>query len=136
MKRHPASNRPFFGYYIAEFTVPWAQTRKDRRQITRSLTDHLRRGWNVSVADLSPDESVTKGVLCIVSAGSAEVSLREKIAALDEYLGRREDQGDFEVYRREQGVFRYDEFQNETDQQSATEGNLRNPAEKDQEGAG
>ena len=44
---------PFFGTGIVEVNVPWSRSLKDRRQVLRSLVDHLRHHWNVSVVDLT-----------------------------------------------------------------------------------
>ncbi len=40
-----------------ELSIPHSRSLKDRRQVVRSLKDKLRRGFNVSVAEL--DEAVT-----------------------------------------------------------------------------
>jgi uncharacterized protein len=42
---------------ILELRIEQAQSLKDRRQVVRSLKDKLRRGFNISVAEL--DEAVT-----------------------------------------------------------------------------
>jgi len=58
-------------FLTLELTIEAAQSLKDRRQVVRSMKDHLRNRFNVSVAELDAAElwnRATIGIVCISSS--------------------------------------------------------------------
>ncbi|HOU32307.1 MAG TPA: DUF503 domain-containing protein [Synergistaceae bacterium] len=101
---------PFFGAGVVEVDVFWSRSLKDRRQVMRSLVDHLRHHWNVSVAELSPEDSWRHGSVAICCAGNSLVAVREKLDALGSYFTHREEEGDFYIMSQRFEVVGYDEL--------------------------
>ena len=101
---------PFFGTGIVEVNVPWYRSLKDRRQVLRSLVDHLRHHWNVSVVDLSPEDSWHRGTLAVCCVGNSFTAVREKLDALASYFAHREEEGEFHIMEQRFEVMGYDEF--------------------------
>lgn len=101
---------PFLGTAIIDIHIPWSRSLKDRRQVLRSVVDHLRHHWNVSVADLSPDGAWHRGCVAVCCVGDSAPTVREKLDALASYFSHREEEGDFLILERRFEVMGYDEF--------------------------
>lgn len=73
---------------LVEIRIPAAQSLKDRRQVVRSLKDRLRRGFNISVAEMDETvlwQSATLGIAAI--SGSRDY-LRGEVALLEQAITR------------------------------------------------
>ena len=58
------------GVLQIEIVIDGSESLKDKRRVVRSLKDRLHRWHQVSVAEVGKQESLTRGVLGIVLAGS------------------------------------------------------------------
>lgn len=69
---------------IVELRLDYARSLKDRRQCVRSLKDSLRRGFNVSVAEL--DEAVVwqRATLGIAAISPSRDYLKGQLQAIEE----------------------------------------------------
>ncbi len=68
MHRH--DERIFVGVLRLVITVPGARTRKDRRQVVRSLSDRVRHRFKVAVHEIDPGERPTRAILCMTTSGN------------------------------------------------------------------
>lgn len=59
-------------FLTLELSIEAAQSLKDRRQVVRSLKDHLRTRFNVSVAELDAAELWNRATIGIVSVSSSK----------------------------------------------------------------
>jgi uncharacterized protein YlxP (DUF503 family) len=74
-----------------EFSIPHAQSIKDRRQVVRSLKDKLRHGFNVSVAELDDATIWNRATLGMVAISSSSSYLAGQMRELDDALHRLAD---------------------------------------------
>ncbi len=58
-------------YLTLELRIEGAHSLKDKRQVVRSVKDHLRNGFNVSVAELDPSEAWQRATLGVVAISSS-----------------------------------------------------------------
>ena len=75
-------------HMLVELRIPAAQSLKDRRQVVRSLKDRLRRGFNLSVAELDEAllwQSATLGIAAI--SGSRDY-LRGEMTLIEQTITR------------------------------------------------
>jgi len=59
-------------FLTLELTIEAAQSLKDRRQVVRSVKDHLRNRFNVSVAELDAAELWNRATIGIVSVSNSK----------------------------------------------------------------
>jgi uncharacterized protein YlxP (DUF503 family) len=108
---------PFVGLLVVEFRIMGAKSLKDRRRIVRSLLDHLQRKGNASVLDLGPDGSWSTAVVsAAVLAGSFALA-NARVDVLEKHIAHLENQGEFEVQRRNREVMSYGDISYRTYQQ-------------------
>ena len=101
----------WIGTVLISARIPHAGSLKDRRQIVRSLTDRMKRHFNVSVADLGPDGRWEMFALAAVCAGSSHTETEARTEQLASFLERGEDDGDYEIVEMSQEVFAYGDIQ-------------------------
>jgi uncharacterized protein YlxP (DUF503 family) len=108
---------PFVGLLVIELRIMEAASLKDRRRIVRSLLDHLQRKDNASVLDLGPDGSWSTAVIsAAVLAGSFALA-NARVDVLEKHIAHLENQGEFEVQRRNREVMSYGDISYRTYQQ-------------------
>jgi len=71
-----------------EIAIAHAQSLKDRRQVVRSLKDHLRHGFNVSVAELDDAELWNRATLGVVAISGSTDYLNGQMREVDDALTR------------------------------------------------
>ena len=54
-------------YLTLELRIEGAHSLKDKRQVVRSVKDHLRNAFNVSVAELDPSEAWQRATIGVVA---------------------------------------------------------------------
>jgi hypothetical protein len=59
-------------FLTLELSIEAAQSLKDRRQVVRSMKDHLRNRFNVSVAELDSAELWNRATIGVVSVSSSK----------------------------------------------------------------
>lgn len=67
--------------------IPGAQSLKDKRQVTRSLIERIRRRFNVSVAelaDMDKHQRLVLGIACISNAGAHAQAVLDSVVHLIE----------------------------------------------------
>jgi len=67
------------GLLTLEIHIPDARSLKDKRQVLRSLKDHLRGQFNVAVAELEHQDVWQRAVVGVVSLSNDEHHLRESL---------------------------------------------------------
>jgi uncharacterized protein YlxP (DUF503 family) len=82
--------------------VPWASSLKDKRTVLRSLSDKLKRKFNISIAEVE-DNDVLRIIVLGLSVVSNETSHAEN--SLDTILRFIEDYGEGEVIFDEREFF-------------------------------
>lgn len=58
------------GILQAELEVPWARSLKDKRSVVKSIRDKTRRHFNVSIAEVENQDTITSIVIGVVMAGT------------------------------------------------------------------
>jgi uncharacterized protein YlxP (DUF503 family) len=71
-----------------EISIAHAQSLKDRRQVVRSLKDHLRHGFNVSVAELDDAGLWNRATLGVVAISGSVDYLAGQMREVDDALSR------------------------------------------------
>ena len=71
-----------------ELSIPHVQSIKDRRQVVRSLKDHLRHGFNVSVAELDNASLWNRATLGVVAISGSTEYLTGQMREVDDALAR------------------------------------------------
>ena len=71
-----------------EITIAHAQSLKDRRQVVRSLKDHLRHNFNVSVAELDDAALWNRATLGVVAISSSSDYLNGQMREVDDAISR------------------------------------------------
>jgi len=71
-----------------EIAIAHAQSLKDRRQVVRSLKDHLRHGFNVSVAELDDAMVWNRATLGIVAISSSPGYLAGQLREVEQAARR------------------------------------------------
>ena len=80
---------------------------KDRRQVVRSLVERARRQFNVSVSDLGPDGVWDRADLGVIFCGSSAQETEHRMDKLVSFIGRGEEDGEFELLKASREVFTY-----------------------------
>ncbi|WP_366146042.1 DUF503 domain-containing protein [Aminiphilus sp.] len=123
---------PFVGLLVIELRIMEAASLKDRRRIVRSLLDHLQRKDNASVLDLGPDGSWSTAVIsAAVLAGSFALA-NARVDVLEKHIAHLENQGEFEVQRRNREVMSYGDISYRTYQQGDAPRNLGDSSAENQ----
>lgn len=80
------------GFLTLEIQISDAQSLKDKRQVLRSLKDHLRANFNVAVAELAYQDLWQRSRVGVVSLSGDSKHLEESFAAIlaesERILGR------------------------------------------------
>jgi uncharacterized protein YlxP (DUF503 family) len=90
--------------------IPGAASLKDRRQVVRSLSDRLRKHFNVSCADLGPDETWNRADISAVFVSSSHQEAGSRAEQCIEFLNRTEGEGEFVILDIRHEVFAYGDF--------------------------
>ncbi len=115
---------PFVGLLVIELRIMEATSLKDRRRIVRSLLDHLRRKDNASVLDLGPDGSWSTAVVSAAVLTGSFALANARVDVLEKHIAHLENQGEFEVQRRNREVMSYGDISYRTYQQGDAPGDL------------
>lgn len=73
---------------IVELRIPTAHSLKDRRQVVRSIKDRLRRGFNVSVAEMDEVVLWQSATLGIVAISGSRDYLRGEMTLVEQAVTR------------------------------------------------
>jgi uncharacterized protein YlxP (DUF503 family) len=71
-----------------ELAIEHAQSLKDRRQVVRSLKDTLRRGFNISIAELDDAMLWNRATLGVVAISNSSAYLRGQLREVEEAARR------------------------------------------------
>jgi hypothetical protein len=129
-RRDPA---PYVGILFVALEIQGSRSMKDRRQVTKSLLDRIRRRWNVSAMDLGPDGSWSEVFLAVSAATSGFAMAEERLQSVFSFLANEEETGEFAILYHWREVTRYDEFSNAANQQAAPAGGLPSAGIEDKE---
>jgi uncharacterized protein YlxP (DUF503 family) len=102
--------KPWIGVVNLSMEIPGAASLKDRRQVARSLSDRLRKHFNVSCADLGPDETWNRADIAAVFASSSHQEAETRAGQCLEFLNRAEGEGEFVILDVKHEVFAYGDF--------------------------
>jgi uncharacterized protein YlxP (DUF503 family) len=102
--------KPWIGVVALSAEIPGSASLKDRRQVVRSLSDRLRRHFNVSCADLGPDGMRNRADIAAVFASSSYQEAKTRSEQCLEFLNGVEGEGEFVTLRITQEVFAYGDF--------------------------
>ncbi len=58
------------GILQVELDIPWARSLKDKRSVVKSIRDKTRRNFNVSIAEVEDQDTITSIVIGVAMAGS------------------------------------------------------------------
>ncbi len=94
----------YVGVLHVELHVPGARSRKDRRQVVRSVADRVRHRFDVSFHELDDPERAARQSVVITTAGNDGRLLR---SILDQIRAFMESQGSFWLARVDVDVFRW-----------------------------
>lgn len=103
--------KAWIGAVLVSARIPGAASLKDRRQVLRSLSDRLKKHFNVSVADLGPDGHWNIFEVAAVCAGSSRNETEHRTEQIVSFLEDGEDLGDYEIINASQEVFAYGDIQ-------------------------
>lgn len=97
------------GRYGGFFHAPvWrAGSLKDRRHVVRSLLDRLKRHFNSSVADLSPDGIWDMANIAVSCVGSSHQEMEQRVDQILSFVEKNEEDGEFELLDTRREVFVY-----------------------------
>ncbi|MDR0653249.1 MAG: DUF503 domain-containing protein [Synergistaceae bacterium] len=101
---------PWIGFLNLSMDIPGAASLKDRRQVMRSLSDRLRKHFNVSCADLGPDGLWNRAGIAVVFASSSHQEAATRAGQCLEFLNRAEGEGEFVILDIKHEVFAYGDF--------------------------
>ncbi len=76
------------GSLRVRFLLREARSLKDKRQVVQSIKDHLRNGFNVSVAEIEEHDSRQLAVLGIAMVGNEVSIVRKTLQKIVETLRR------------------------------------------------
>lgn len=96
----------FTGVMIVQIKINESLSLKDRRQIVRSLVDKSRKRFNVSVADLGPDDSHQDAYLAFSLISSSITFVEERMDSIKRLISSLEDSGEFCIVRETREVER------------------------------
>lgn len=118
---------PYSGILFVALEIMGSRSMKDRRQVTQSLLDRIRRRWNVSAMDLGPDGSWSEVFLAVAAVASGVAMAEERLNAVFSFITNEEETGEFAVLYHWREVTRYDDISNAENQQTDTERGLASP---------
>lgn len=101
---------------VVHLRVICSTSLKDRRKVARSLLDRIRNKWDVSAADLGPDNDKTDIVLAFSAVGTSVSMVEERLRAVRSFLCGEEEFGDFELVDFQQEVNRFGNVSHGEDQ--------------------
>ena len=78
----------FVGVLRLVIAVPGARTRKDRRQVVRSISDRVRHRFKVAVHEIDPGQRPTRAVLCITTSGNDGRLIRSILDQIADFAGK------------------------------------------------
>lgn len=84
-----------------------AASLKDRRQVVRSLSERVKRHFNLSVADLGPDGVWDGADLAVTCCGSSHREMERRMDQIFSFMERSEEEGMFEMTSAHREVFPY-----------------------------
>ena len=82
------SSRMIVGSLRVRFLLRESRSLKDKRQVVQSIKDHLRNGFNVSVAEIEEHDSRQLAVLGIAMVGNEVSIVRKTLQKIVETLRR------------------------------------------------
>lgn len=80
---------------------------KDRRQVVRSLSERVKRHFNLSTADLGPDGVWNEADLAVTCCGSSHREMEQRMDQIVSFMERTEEEGAFEMLSAHREVFSY-----------------------------
>lgn len=98
---------PYTGVLFVHLRAEYSTSLKDRRRIVRSLLDRIRDKWDVSAADLGPDNDRSEIFLAFSAVGTSVSMVNERMEAVYSFICRQEEYGDFDLLDHRQEVSRF-----------------------------
>ncbi|MDR1482460.1 MAG: DUF503 domain-containing protein [Synergistaceae bacterium] len=108
--------KPWIGIVMFRLKIYVASSLKDRRQVVRSLTERLKKRFNVSVADLGPDGLWNVVDMAISCVGSSHQEMESRIDQIFAFVENDEENGEFEILNTSREVLSYGHLQDRTSQ--------------------
>jgi uncharacterized protein YlxP (DUF503 family) len=102
--------KSWIGIVNLSIEIPCAASLKDRRQVMRSLSDRLRKHFNVSCADLGPNGMWNIADIASVFVSSSCQEAGTRADQCIEFLHRAEGDGEFVILETRREVFAYGDF--------------------------
>ncbi|MDR1580583.1 MAG: DUF503 domain-containing protein [Synergistaceae bacterium] len=102
--------KTWIGVMSLSMEIPGAASLKDRRQVVRSLSDRLKKHFNVSCADLGPDGMWNRAGIAAVFASSSYQEASTRADQCLDFMHRAEGEGEFVVLETRREVFAYGDF--------------------------
>ena len=102
--------KTWLGVVCLSAEIPGAASLKDRRQVMRSLSDRLRKHFNVSCADLGPDGMWNRADIAAAFASSSCQEAGTRADQCLDFIHRAEDEGEFVIIATRREVFAYGDF--------------------------
>lgn len=82
------------GVLTLELFLPEAQSLKGKRSLLRPLVEHIRRNWNVSVAEIAHQDTWQRALLGVAAVSAQETRVRGVLDEVSRYAG---NQGSIQV---------------------------------------
>jgi uncharacterized protein YlxP (DUF503 family) len=92
--RHLRGETMVIGLLTVEIHIPESGSLKSKRFVLKSLTDRLRKNFNISMAEVEYQDLWQRSVLAIVTVNTDR---SHADSALSKILNRLEKEGDFQV---------------------------------------
>jgi uncharacterized protein YlxP (DUF503 family) len=102
--------KAWIGAVSLSVEIPGAASLKDRRQVVRSLSDRLKKHFNVSFADLGPGEIRNRADIAAVFVSSSYQEADTRAEQCLGFLYRTEGEGEFAILEIKREVFAYGDF--------------------------
>ncbi|MDR0764983.1 MAG: DUF503 domain-containing protein [Synergistaceae bacterium] len=102
--------KTWVGVVSLSMEISGAASLKDRRQVTRSLSDRLRKRFSVSCADLGPDGMWNMADITAVFASSSHREAETRAERCLAFLRGAENEGEFVIPETRREVFAHGDF--------------------------
>jgi uncharacterized protein YlxP (DUF503 family) len=102
--------KPWIGVALISLEINGSDSLKDRRQVVRSLLDRLKGHFNVSVADLGPEDSWSRADIAVSCIGSSLQEMTMRVGQLCSNVEHAEEAGEFAILDIQHEVFAYGDF--------------------------
>ena len=104
--------KPWLGVAQASIHIYGSTSLKDRRHVVRSLLDRTKSHFNVSSADLGPQEAHERADLAFSCVSSSHAEATDRMESICSFFDKQAQSGEFEVLAVSYEVFAYGDVSN------------------------